>query len=84
MPHKSQLHDKMVDQLLSTFMSCLYFSAMIFFTFRFKKDLLTFFSGREKYAIGLEWVLGFGVYLAFLLGAKSGSILHQLKTLFVG
>ncbi len=32
----------------------------------------------------IEWVLGFAVYLAFLTLSQSGSILQQLKTLFVG
>ena len=32
----------------------------------------------------IEWVLGFAVYLAFLTLCQSGSILQQLKTLFVG
>ena len=72
------------DHLLNTFISCVYFSAMTFFTFRLKKDILTFFSRREKYVIVSEWTLGFLVYVAFLTLAKSGSILQQLKTLFIG
>ena len=72
------------DHLVSTFISCVYFSAMTFFTFRLKKDILTHFSPREKYVIVGEWTLGFLVYLAFLTLSQSGSILQQLKSLFVG
>ncbi len=57
---------------------------MVFFTFRLKKDILTFFESRSKYVIVTQWTLGFLVYLAFLTLSKSGSILQQLKTLFVG
>ena len=63
---------------------CLYFSVMVFFTFRLKQKILTFFGIHERRIIVTQWILGFLVYLAFLLGAQSGSILHQLKTLFVG
>jgi len=31
-----------------------------------------------------QWTLGFLVYAAFLTLSKSGSILQQLKTLFIG
>jgi len=34
--------------------------------------------------IVFQWVLGFLVYLAFLTLSKSGLILQQLKTLFIG
>ena len=57
---------------------------MVFFTFRLKKDILTFFSHKEKYAIVTQWTLGLLVYLAFLTLSQSGSILQQLKTLFIG
>ena len=63
---------------------CLYFSVMVFFTFRLKQKILTFFNIHERRFIVFQWTLGFAVYLFFILGAKSGSILHQLKTLFVG
>ena len=32
----------------------------------------------------IEWVLGFAVYAALLTLCQSGSILQQLKTLFIG
>ncbi len=57
---------------------------MVFFTFRLKQKIFTFFNARERKIIVTQWVLGFAVYLAFLTLAKSGSILQQLKTLFVG
>ena len=72
------------DHLLNTIFSCVYFSTMIFFTFRLKKDILTFFTYQEKRWIIFQWTLGFLVYAAFLTLSKSGSILQQLKTLFVG
>ncbi|MFQ5631775.1 MAG: pentapeptide repeat-containing protein [bacterium] len=63
---------------------CLYFSAMVFFTFRLKKDILTFFTNKEKRIIVTQWLLGFLTYVAFLTLSKSGSILQNLKDLFVG
>lgn len=69
---------------LNPWIHCLYFSTSVFFTFRLKQKILIFFDTRERRVIVFQWVLGFGVYLFFLLGAKSGSILQQLKTLFVG
>ncbi len=63
---------------------CLYFSVMVFFTFRLKQKILTFFDIRERRLIVFQWTLGFLVYLAFLTLSKSGSILQQLKTLFIG
>jgi hypothetical protein len=56
----------------------------VFFTFRLKREILIFFDAKEKRVIVFEWLLGFGGYVAFLLGSKSGSILHNLKELFVG
>ncbi len=67
-----------------TLINCVYFSIMVFFTFRLKGNILTFFDIHEKRWIISEWLLGFGVYVAFLLGSKSGSILYSLKELFVG
>jgi len=67
-----------------TVINCIYFSAMLFFTFRLKRDLLTFFETKEKRIIVFEWLLGFLTYVAFLTLAKSGSILHTLRSLFIG
>ena len=64
--------------------NCVYFSCTMFFTFRLKMDVLTFFNYREKRIVVFQWVLGFTVYVAFLTLAKSGSILHTLRSLFVG
>ncbi len=61
-----------------------YFSIMVFFTFRLKQKILTFFEAKEQRLIVTQWTLGFLVYLAFLTLSKSGSILQQLKTLFIG
>ncbi len=57
---------------------------MVFFTFRLNQKILTFFNARERKIIVTQWVLGFLVYLAFIALSKSGSILQQLKTLFIG
>ena len=70
--------------LWETLLNCAYFSVMVFFTFRLKRDILTFFDAKEKRLIVGEWVVGFLVYVAFLTLSKSGSILHNLKELFVG
>ena len=64
--------------------NCLYFSAMLLFTVRLKKDLLTSFELRHKRFIVFEWLLGVGIYGAFLALSKAGSILHNLKSLFLG
>lgn len=69
--------------LWETLLNCAYFSVMLFFTFRLKRDILTFFDAKEKRLIVGEWVVGFLVYVAFLTLSKSGSILHNLKELFV-
>jgi len=71
-------------EVLETFLNCAYFSAMIFFTFRLKGSILTFFDEGEKRIVIVEWILGFLVYLAFLTLSRSGSILQNLKDLFVG
>lgn len=63
---------------------CLYFSSMLFFTFRLKKDILTFFDTKQKRAIVFEYLIGLSIYIAFLTLSKAGSILHNLKSLFVG
>lgn len=70
--------------LWESLLNCAYFSVMLFFTFRLKRDILTFFDAKEKKLIVAEWVIGFLVYVAFLTLSKSGSILHNLKELFVG
>jgi len=70
--------------LWETLLNCAYFSVMVFFTFRLKREILTFFDAKEKRLIVAEWVIGFLVYVAFLTLSKSGSILHNLKELFVG
>jgi len=67
-----------------TILNCLYFSTMTFFTFRLKGNYLTFFSKNEKISIVLEWLIGLIIYIAFLTRSKSGSILKNLKDLFVG
>ena len=57
---------------------------MTLFTFRLKRDILTFFNSREKKVIISEWLLGFLIYIAFLTLAKAGSILQRLKDMFLG
>ena len=63
---------------------CLYFSTMVLFTFRLKKDILTFFTIQERKVIVTQWLLGFLIYVAFLTLSKAGSILQNLKDLFIG
>lgn len=69
---------------LESILNCIYFSTMVLFTFRFKGGILTHFGIREKIVIGLQWLLGFSIYFAFLRFSKSGSILQNLKDLFIG
>ena len=66
------------------FINCTYFSSMLFFTFRLKGDLLASFDGKERWIIVLEYLIGLLIYIAFLTLSKAGSILHNLKSLFVG
>ena len=68
----------------NTIIHCLYFSSMLFFTIRLRKDILTFFNKKEKRVIVYEYLLGLGIYVSFLTLSKSGSILHTLKSLFIG
>lgn len=68
----------------STIINSLYFSSMVFFTFRLKRDILTFFNDNEKRIIVFQWFIGFMVYVAFLTLSKAGSILQNLKDLFIG
>jgi len=65
-------------------MNCFYFSSMLLFTFRLKGEILTFFGLKEKRIIVGEYLLGLLIYISFLTLAKSGSILHNLKSLFIG
>ena len=65
-------------------MNCLYFSSMLLFSFRLKGEILTFFNLKEQRYIVGEYLLGLLIYISFLTLAKSGSILHNLKSLFVG
>ena len=64
--------------------NCFYFSSMLLFTFRLKGEILTFFGLKEKRFIVGEYLLGLLIYISFLTLAKSGSILHNLKSLFIG
>jgi len=64
--------------------NCFYFSSMLLFTFRLKGEILTFFGLKEKRIIVGEYLLGLLIYISFLTLAKSGSILHNLKSLFIG
>lgn len=79
---KSDISDNV--SIFSTVLNCFYFSTMVFFTFRLRSDVLAFFDSRDKRTIISEWLLGFGAYVAFLTLSKAGSILHTLKSLFVG
>jgi len=67
-----------------SFINILYFSFMLFFTFRLKQDVLTAFETKEKRIVVFHWLLGFAVYISFLTFSKAGSVLHTLKSLFVG
>ena len=67
-----------------SFINVLYFSFMLFFTFRLKQDVLTSFETKEKRVVVFHWLIGFGVYISFLTFSKAGSVLHTLKSLFVG
>lgn len=66
------------------FINCLFFSATLFFTFRLKKEILKSFERKQRWIIIFEYLIGFVVYIAFLTLAKSGSIIHNLKSLFMG
>jgi len=70
--------------VIDTFINCLYFSSMLLFSFRLKGELLTFFEKKQKWIIVSEYLIGILIYIAFLTLSKSGSILHTLKSLFVG
>ncbi|MBN1971713.1 MAG: pentapeptide repeat-containing protein [Candidatus Delongbacteria bacterium] len=63
-------------------LNALYFSVSIFFTFRLQKDILIFFSRREKFLIAIEWVLGFFIYFSFVAFSKKGSFLNTITALF--
>lgn len=66
----------------STVVNCAYFSVMLFFTFRLKGDLLTFFDDKEKKFIIAEWLMGLAVYVAFLY--HTSSVLQNIRSLFIG
>lgn len=66
------------------FINCLFFSTSLFFTFRLKKEILKSFERKQRWIIIFEYLIGFLVYIAFLTLAKSGSIIHNLKSLFMG
>lgn len=68
-------------KLSNTIINCFYFSAMVLFTFRLKRNILTFFDVRETRIIVTQWLIGFFIYIAFLTLSKSGSVLHTLKSL---
>ena len=65
-----------------TFLNCAYFSVMLFFTFRLKGQILTFFDSREKKFIMAEWALGLSVYIAFLY--HTSAVLQNIRSLFLG
>ena len=73
-----------VANFIEKYLNCIYFSAMVFFTFHFNKSILSFFSPKEKRIIATEWTLGLIIYISFLTLSKQGSILHTLKSLFFG
>lgn len=66
------------------FITCFYFSSTIFFTLRLNRDILIFFNSKEKIIIMTEWITGFVLYIIFITFSKSGAIIQQLKSLFVG
>lgn len=81
---RSEISKEIELDLYETLINCLYFSVLTFFTFRLKGDYLTFFDKKEKGIIISQWFIGFIFYLAFFMLSKSGSILQNLKDLFVG
>ena len=74
--------NKVLD--FSTFLNCLYFSAMVLLRIRLKGTILTHFDNREKMLICVEWLFGICIIIAFFTFSKSGSILHNLKDLIAG
>lgn len=73
-----------LSHFTDTIINCLFFSSMLFFTFRLKGELITFFNTKQKRVIVLEYLIGLLIYIAFLTLTKEGSILHTIKSLFVG
>ena len=57
---------------------------MLFFTIRLKKEILISFGMRDKCIIIIEWMIGLIIYISFFYFAKEGSILHTVKSLFLG
>jgi len=78
-PGKTHFWDKL-DKLIN----CIYFSAVLLFKFRLKKDILTSFNRKMRFVIVGEYLIGLIIYIAFITLSKAGSILHTLKSLFVG
>ncbi len=81
---KRSIKHRRDTSLANTIINCFYFSSMLFFTFRLKRDILTTFKSREIKIIVSEYIIGFLIYISFLTLSKSGSILHTLKSLFIG
>ena len=82
--HRRHISRNLSTDSVSKYLNSIYFSTMLFVTFRLKKDLLIVFSQVEKRIIVTEWFIGFLVYIAFLTLSETGSILHTLKSLFIG
>ncbi|HEX9971316.1 MAG TPA: hypothetical protein VGD14_04520, partial [bacterium] len=72
------------SHFLDQFINCVFFSASLFFTFRLKREILKSFERKQRWIIIAEYMMGFLVYIALLTLAKSGSIIHNLKSLFMG
>ena len=81
----SDKQDRKVSlSFVESLLNCVYFSTMLFFTIRLKGNILIFFNAEEKKLIITEWFLGVLMYVAFLTLSKAGSIIHNLKDLFIG
>jgi hypothetical protein len=72
------------SHVFDLFINCFFFSASLFFTFRLKKEILKSFERKQRWIVIAEYLMGFLAYIAFLTLAKSGSIIHNLKSLFIG
>ena len=70
--------------IIDTIINCFYFSALLFFTVRLKKDLLAFFETKEKRIILIEWLVAILTYAAFFLLSKEGSIAYSIIKKFMG
>ena len=80
---KTFKHDGKISSFdkFETYLNCAYFSVMLFFTFRLKGNLLTFFDEKEKKYILAEWLLGLAVYAAFLY--HTSAVVQNIRSLFV-